>query len=391
MPPFGHPTSYLWEEVWQRDGWLEILGRYLVTQKDEKKRLVRVLFPRYHQLDATRKLQAAVLAEGAGGKFLIQHSAGSGKTNSIAWSAHFLSELHDANDEKLFSTVVVVSDRRVIDAQLQDAIFDFERTKGVVETIKSEGGGKGGRLAAALAAGKKIIVCTIQSFPTALAEVRKLAATEGKRFAVIADEAHSSQSGEAAAKLKEVLSAEEIAELTDGGEIGTEDLLAAQMAARASDTGVTYVAFTATPKAKTLQLFGRPGPDGKPVAFHVYSMRQAIEEGFILDVLRNYTPYKLAFKLAHAGQELSEVEVERSAATAASCSGCGSTLTTSARRCRSSSSTSGRTSSRCSTAPPRRWWYWPAARRRCAGSSRSTPTSASAATGSARWWRSPAR
>jgi type I restriction enzyme R subunit len=315
VPPFGHPTSYLWEEVWQRDGWLEILGRYLVTQKDEKKRIARVLFPRYHQLDATRKLQAAVLAEGAGGKFLIQHSAGSGKTNSIAWSAHFLSELHDGNDEKLFSTVVVVSDRRVIDAQLQDAIFDFERTKGVVETIKSEGGGKGGRLAAALAAGKKIIVCTIQSFPTALAEVRKLAATEGKRFAVIADEAHSSQSGEAAAKLKEVLSAEEIAELTDGGEIGTEDLLAAQMAARASDTGVTYVAFTATPKAKTLQLFGRSGPDGKPVAFHVYSMRQAIEEGFILDVLKNYTPYKLAFKLAQAGLELSDVEVERSAAT----------------------------------------------------------------------------
>ena len=314
-PPFGHPTSYLWEEVWQRDSWLEILGRYLVTQKDEKKRISRILFPRYHQLDATRELQRAVLAEGAGGKFLIQHSAGSGKTNSIAWSAHFLSELHDASDEKLFSTVVVVSDRRVIDAQLQDAIFDFERTQGVVETIKNDGGTKGGQLAKALAAGKKIIVCTIQSFPTALAAVRDLAATDGKRFAVIADEAHSSQTGEAAAKLKEVLSPEELAELMDGGEVDTEDLLAAQMAARASDKGVTYVAFTATPKAKTLQLFGRPGPDGKPAPFHIYSMRQAIEEGFILDVLKNYTPYKLAFKLAHDGKELSEVEVERSAAT----------------------------------------------------------------------------
>jgi type I restriction enzyme R subunit len=314
-PPFGHPTSYLWEEVWQRDSWLEILGRYLVTQKDEKKRISRILFPRYHQLDATRELQRAVLAEGASGKFLIQHSAGSGKTNSIAWSAHFLSELHDPNDEKLFSTVVVVSDRRVIDAQLQDAIFDFERTQGVVETIKNDGGAKGGQLAKALAAGKKIIVCTIQSFPTALAAVRDLAATDGKRFAVIADEAHSSQTGEAAAKLKEVLSPEELAELMDGGEVDTEDLLAAQMAARASDKGVTYVAFTATPKAKTLQLFGRPGADGKPSPFHVYSMRQAIEEGFILDVLKNYTPYKLAFKLAHEGQELSEVEVERSAAT----------------------------------------------------------------------------
>jgi len=315
VPTLGHPTSYLWEEVWQRDSWLEILGRYLVTQRDEKKRISRILFPRYHQLDATRKLQAQVLQEGAGGKFLVQHSAGSGKTNSIAWSAHFLSELHDEEDEKLFSTVVVVSDRRVIDAQLQDAIFDFERTQGVVETIKNEGSSKSGQLAAALAAGKKIIVCTIQTFPFALEEVRRLAATEGKRFAVIADEAHSSQTGEAAAKLKEVLSPEELAELMDGGEVDTEDLLAAQMAARASDKGVTYVAFTATPKAKTLQLFGRPGPDGKPAPFHVYSMRQAIEEGFILDVLRNYTPYKTAFKLAHDGKELSEVEVERSAAT----------------------------------------------------------------------------
>src|SRR5579859_4712620 len=310
----GHRTAYLWEEVWARDSWLEILGRYIVAQKDKKKQITKIIFPRFHQLDATRKLQAAVLAEGAGGKYLIQHSAGSGKTNSIAWSAHFLADLHNAKGEKLFSTVIVVSDRRVIDGQLQDAIFDFERTQGVVETIKNEGGAKGGQLAKALAAGKKIIVCTIQSFPTALAAVRELAATEGKRFAVIADEAHSSQTGEAAAKLKEVLSPEELAELMDGGEIDTEDLLAAQMAARASDKGVTYVAFTATPKAKTLQLFGRPGPDGLPAAFHVYSMRQAVEEGFILDVLKNYTPYKLAFKLANEGQELSETEVERSTA-----------------------------------------------------------------------------
>lgn len=313
IPPFGHPTAYLWEEVWQRDSWLEILGRYLVGQR-EKGRVTRVLFPRYHQLDATRKLVAAVLEEGAGGKFLIQHSAGSGKTNSIAWSAHFLSELHDADDRKVFDTVIVVSDRRVIDSQLQAAIFDFERVQGVVETIKNEGSSKSGQLAKALAAGKKIIVCTIQTFPFALEEVRKLAATEGKRFAVIADEAHSSQTGEAASKLKEVLSAEEIEALKDGGEIDTEDLLAAQMAARASDVGVTYVAFTATPKAKTLQLFGRPGPDGLPAPFHVYSMRQAIEEGFILDVLKNYTPYKLAFKLAHGGQELDEAEVERGTA-----------------------------------------------------------------------------
>jgi type I restriction enzyme R subunit len=314
-PPFGHPTAYLWEHVWQRDSWLELLGRYLVAKRDKKNNIEGTIFPRYHQLDATRKLQAAVLAEGVGGKYLIQHSAGSGKTNSIAWTAHFLAELHNATDEKLFSTVVVVSDRRVIDGQLQDALFQFQRTAGVVETITSDSGSKSGQLAEALKAGKKIIVCTIQTFPRALQAVRELAATEGKRFAVIADEAHSSQTGEAAAKLKEVLSPEEIAELQDGGEIDTEDLLAAQMAARASDKGVTYVAFTATPKAKTLQLFGRPqGPDNLPAPFHVYSMRQAIEEGFILDVLRNYTPYKLAFRLAHGGEDLSDEEVERSAA-----------------------------------------------------------------------------
>jgi type I restriction enzyme, R subunit len=209
----------------------------------------------------------------------------------------------------------------VIDAQLQYALFDFQRTTGVVATIKSEGGSKSGQLAEALAAGKKIIVCTIQTFPPALAEVRKLAATEGKRFAVIADEAHSSQTGEAAAKLKQVLSPEELAELGDGGEVGTEDMLAEQMAARASDTGITYVAFTATPKAKTLQLFGRfPKPDESvgdnnlPAPFHVYSMRQAIEEGFILDVLQNYTPYRLAFRLADNGKEWDDKEGERDAA-----------------------------------------------------------------------------
>ena len=279
------------------------------------------IFPRYHQLDATRRLRAAVLAEGPGQKYLIQHSAGSGKTNSIAWSAHFLADLHNAANEKLFATVIVVSDRNVIDSQLQEALADFERTKGVVTTIKSEGASKSGQLADALAGGKKIIVCTIQTFPFALKEVRELAATEGKRFAVIADEAHSSQTGEAAAKLKAVLSPEELEELKDGGEVSSEDILAAQMAARASDKGITYVAFTATPKAKTMELFGRrPNPGepasetNKPQPFHVYSMRQAIEEGFILDVLKNYTPYKLAFRLAHGGKEYDEAEVERSAA-----------------------------------------------------------------------------
>jgi type I restriction enzyme R subunit len=223
--------------------------------------------------------------------------------------------------KKLFDSVLVVSDRTVLDTQLQEAIFDFERTAGVVATINGESQSKSGELAQALSGGKKIVVCTIQTFPFALQAVQELAATQGKRFAVIADEAHSSQTGAAASKLKQLLSAEEMQELADGGEVGTEDLLAMQMAARANDAGITYVAFTATPKAKTLELFGRrtnpalPASDENlPAPFHVYSMRQAIEEGFILDVLKNYTPYKLAFKLANEGREWDEKEVERSTA-----------------------------------------------------------------------------
>lgn len=319
--PNGHPTSYLWERIWERESWLEILGRYLVAQRDNKKQIKKILFPRYHQLDVTRRLQAAVLKEGAGGKYLIQHSAGSGKTNSIAWAAHFLADLHDAADQKVFDSVLVVSDRTVIDSQLQEAVFDFERQTGVVAVIKGAGGSKSAELATALSGTKKIVVCTIQTFPFALEKVRELAATQGKRFAVLADEAHSSQAGEAASRLKAVLSPEELAELDDGGEVSTEDLLAAQMTARAEPKGITFVAFTATPKAKTMELFGTrpdptrpPGPDNVPTPFHVYSMQQAIEEAFILDVLRNYTSYRLAFKLAHDGKDYDEVTVERSAA-----------------------------------------------------------------------------
>jgi type I restriction enzyme R subunit len=161
----GHRTAYLWESIWARDSWLEILGRYLVAQKNEKKQIKLIIFPRFHQLDATRKLLAAVLEEGQGGKYLIQHSAGSGKTNSIAWSAHFLADLHSATHEKLFDTVLVVSDRAVLDSQLQDAIFDFERTAGVVATIKGEGASKSAELAAALSGGKKIVVCTSRPSP----------------------------------------------------------------------------------------------------------------------------------------------------------------------------------------------------------------------------------
>jgi type I restriction enzyme R subunit len=322
--PTGIATDYLWKEIWQRDSFLQILGRYLVPVKNDKKQLVGWIFPRYHQLTVTRKLVAAVTEEGPGGKYLIQHSAGSGKTNSIAWTAHFLADLHDAADQKVFDTVIVVSDRTVLDDQLSEAIMSFERTAGVVAVIKGEGASKSKELAEALSGGKKIVVCTLQTFPFALEEVRKLAATKKKRFAVIADEAHSSQSNETAAKLKLVLSAAEMAELIDGGTVSAEEVLAAQMTAKAGDddkAGITFVAFTATPKDKTLQLFGtrpdpsrKPAPDNIPAPFHVYSMRQAIEEKFILDVLETYTSYKIAFSLAHNGKLIESAEVDRSEA-----------------------------------------------------------------------------
>jgi type I restriction enzyme R subunit len=319
----GIATDYLWREVWQRDSFLQILGRYLVPVKNDKKQLVGWIYPRFHQLTVTRKLVDAVNAQGPGGKYLVQHSAGSGKTNSIAWTAHFLADLHDEEDHKVFDTVIVISDRTVLDDQLREALMAFERTQGVVAVVTGEGASKSKELAQALSDGKKIVVCTIQTFPFALEEVRRLSATQGKRFAVIADEAHSSQTNETAAKLKLVLSAAELAEMQDGGEVTAEDILAAQMAAKAGgvDAGITYVAFTATPKDKTLQLFGtRPDPtrppaaDNIPAPFHVYSMRQAIEEGFILDVLKTYTPYKVAFTLAQHGKQMDAKEVDRAEA-----------------------------------------------------------------------------
>lgn len=320
-PNGGHRTAYLWEQVWARESWLEILGRYIIGQRDKKKQIEKIIFPRFHQLDVTRKLQAAVLTDGPGAKYLIQHSAGSGKTNSIAWTAHFLSELHDAQDKKMFDTVLVISDRTVIDSQLQDALFDFQRIAGVVAKITGSEGSKSAALAEALSGTKKIVVCTIQTFPALYEKMNRLATAEGKHFVVIADEAHSSQAGEAAIKLKAILSPAELAELAEGAEFGTDDILAAQMSTVPESAGITYVAFTATPKTKTMELFGtRPdptktaGPQNLPAPFHVYSMRQAIEEGFILDVLRNYTPYKLAFRLAHNGKDFDEKAVERSAA-----------------------------------------------------------------------------
>ncbi|MCU0714242.1 MAG: type I restriction endonuclease, partial [Pirellula sp.] len=317
--PHGHRTAYLWEKIWERSSWLEIIGRYVIAKKDKKKQIESYIFPRYHQLDVTRKLQTAILTDTPGTKYLIQHSAGSGKTNSIAWTAHFLADLHDASNKKIFDSILVISDRNVIDGQLQDAIYGFQRTTGVVATIKGDGGSKSDELAEALSGDKKIIVCTIQTFPALQKKMLELT-TQGKRFAVIADEAHSSQTGEAASKLKSVLSIEEQKELEDCGEVSVEDTLNSQMSTRASD-GLTYIAFTATPKSKTIHNFGtrpdpsrKPAKDNVPYPFHVYSMRQAIEEGFILDVLQNYTSYKLAFKLANQGKEYDEKQVEKNAA-----------------------------------------------------------------------------
>jgi type I restriction enzyme R subunit len=239
-----------------------------------------------------------------------------GKSEALTAYLNAMARFHSYS----FGNILSIAHHRP-DATHVAGIFDFERTAGVVATITGESASKSGELAQALSGAKKIVVCTIQTFPFALDKVQELAATQGKRFAVIADEAHSSQTGEAASKLKAVLTAEELKEVADGGEVSTEDVMAAQMTARTNHAGITYVAFTATPKAKTLELFGRrpnpampAGPGNLPEPFHVYSMRQAIEEGFILDVLENYTSYKLAFKLAHNGKEMDEQEVERSAA-----------------------------------------------------------------------------
>lgn len=327
-------TAYLWEDIFKRDTWLGIIGRFLhvetKTHRDpisgEVKKSTTLLFPRFHQWDAVTKLTDAVAVEGPGKRYLVQHSAGSGKTNSIAWTAHRLARLQ-VNNQKVFDSVVVVTDRTVLDDQLQDAIKQIDATalpgqaySGIVAAIdidearKQGESSKSGLLAKALLNGKLIIVVTIQTFPFAMQEIRSNAGLRGKKFAVIADEAHSSQTGRTAADLKAVLTAEELDAAEDGGEIDVEALLAAEASARASADDISYFAFTATPKSKTLELFGRV-PDGEdlPVPFHVYSMKQAVEEGYILDVLRGYHSFQMAFRVAGAADE--GVEVDQAEAT----------------------------------------------------------------------------
>ena len=315
----GFRTAYLWEEVLTRDSILDIIERFmhLSIEEDKKtgKKKETVIFPRYHQLDVVRKLLTDAKANGSGHNYLIQHSAGSGKSNSIAWLAHHLSTLHDEINRVVFDSIVVITDRRVLDRQLQDTIYQFEHVQGVVVRIE-EGTSKSPQLAKALNTGAKIIITTLQTFPFILDKVKHSA---DKKYAVIVDEAHSSQTGKASEKLKEALAeieakgedaieeklhqfAEEEAKAEKQTD-DSEDEIDREMVSHGIQKNMSFFAFTATPKSKTIEMFGTMGEDGLPHAFHVYSMRQAIEEGFIVDVLENYMTYQTYFQI---GKKIAE-------------------------------------------------------------------------------------
>lgn len=305
--PGKYKTSYLWEEILAKDSLLDILHRFVqFIPKDKKPHAGKLIFPRYHQIDAVRTLVADARNNGAGKNYLIQHSAGSGKSNTIAWLAHHLTNLHDQQGDPVFNSIIVITDRRVLDAQLQNTIYSMDHTKGVVVKVDKNSR----QLTEALAEGAKVIISTLQKFP--FVEIEKVA-TAGKRFAIIVDEAHSSQTGEASEKLKRLLadtatagkeSEEELlerfahAEATiEAEELEIDEQIAEQLRAQGRQQNLSFFAFTATPKQKTLEIFGTPTPGGTPRPFHVYSMRQAIEEGFILDVLKNYTTYQTYYKV----------------------------------------------------------------------------------------------
>ena len=301
--PEGYDTAYLWEGVLCKDRLLEILHKYLHLQveRDEKTGEIkseRMIFPRYHQLDVVTKLLDDVKQNGAGHNYLIQHSAGSGKSNSIAWLAHRLAGLHDNKDEKIFQSVIIVTDRRVLDSQLQNTVYQFDHVEGVVQKIDKNAH----QLKEAIEAGTGIIITTLQKFPVIYREVK----SGSKRFAIIVDEAHSSQTGDAAKKLKRALAdtekvLEEFAEMEYEAESqrkDDEDKLLDELAAQGIHENMSFFAFTATPKDKTLHMFGWKDEAGRHHPFHIYSMRQAIEEGFILDVLQNYMTYKMYYKIA---------------------------------------------------------------------------------------------
>ncbi len=294
----GYSTAYLWETIWTRDSVLDLIRQFVHEAEFRNQQGHRIekrlIFPRYHQIDCVRRLVAAARCKGTGQRYLIQHSAGSGKSFTIAWLAHQLSTLHDAEDQRVFDSIVIISDRRVLDRQLQAAVRQFEHTLGIVENIDKTSR----QLKEALEAGKTIIVTTLQKFPVIAQEISTLL---GKRFALIVDEAHSSQAGESAKSLKAVLARETLAEAeaeeAENSEEELESKILAEIAMRRSLPNVSTFAFTATPKPKTLELFGMQQDDGTFAPFHTYSMRQAIEEGFILDTLANYTTYKAYWRL----------------------------------------------------------------------------------------------
>lgn len=303
----NYVTSYIWENVLQKDSLLDIIQKFISfevkTEKKDGKNVTkkRLIFPRFHQLDVVRKLVADVRENGSGNNYLIQHSAGSGKSNSIAWTAYRLASLHDGNNEPIFTSVVIVTDRRNLDEQLQETIMGFDHTLGSVCTIDKKKSSKD--LRNALNDGKRIIVTTLQKFPVIYEEVDD---TKDKRFAIIVDEAHSSQTGSSALKLKTALAdvsdaLKEYAELEGKAEdelLDDNDRLIGEMISHGKHKNLSFFAFTATPKSATLEMFGTEWNDGSYHPFHVYSMRQAIEEGFILDVLQNYTTYKTCYQIA---------------------------------------------------------------------------------------------
>lgn len=322
--PNGYPTAYLWEKVFQKDSMMDIVQKFIHLQVKEEKKLLAngseqiikkktLIFPRYHQLDVVRKLIADVREYGTGKNYLIQHSAGSGKSNSIAWTAYRLASLHNEENKPVFSSVIVVTDRTVLDAQLQETISGFDHTIGAVETIGEDKNSRD--LRDAINNGVRIIVTTLQKFPVIYQEVDD---TKGRAFAVIVDEAHSSQTGSSAMKLKAALADTEEAlreyaeiEGKTEEEIDKNDKLVQEMITHGKHKNLSFFAFTATPKAQTLEMFGIPCEDGSFHPFHIYSMKQAIEEGFILDVLQNYMTYSTCFKIAKNTEENPELPESR--------------------------------------------------------------------------------
>jgi type I restriction enzyme R subunit len=313
----GYRTSYLWEQVWAKDSFMDIIGKFLHLSVEEyelngiKKKKETIIFPRFHQMQVVRKATEDARLNGAGKNYLIQHSAGSGKSNSIAWLSYRLSSLHDDSNNRIFDSVIVITDRKVLDSQLQNTIYQFEHKDGVVQKIDKNSQ----QLADAITAGSNIIITTLQKFPFILEKIGEI---PSRKYAVIIDEAHSSQGGEATKKMKEVLSAKSLEdaekeEAYTGLEEDAEDEIRKSMLARGKQDNLSFFGFTATPKPKTVEVFGTMSSNGKPEPFHLYSMKQAIEEGFILDVLKNYTTYKTYFKLSKEIEDDPKVNKKKAA------------------------------------------------------------------------------